>query len=87
MSATKNKSGDLFKTVESLNMTAEDNTASPDKMTPIELRATTSLAAIYGLRMFGMFSILPIFAIYASSFPEHPSAFMIGLAFGAYGLT
>jgi len=87
MSATKNKSGDLFKTVESLNTTALDNTASPDKMTPMELRATSSLAAIYGLRMFGMFSILPIFAIYASSFPEHPSPFMIGLALGAYGLT
>ncbi len=58
-----------------------------DKMTPLEIRATTSLAAIYGLRMFGMFSILPIFAIYASSFPEHPTPFMIGLALGAYGLT
>ena len=38
-----------------------------DKMTPVEMRATVSLAAIYGLRMFGMFSILPIFAIYASN--------------------
>jgi MFS family permease len=56
-------------------------------MTPLEIRATTSLASIYGLRMFGMFSILPIFAIYASSFPEHPTPFMIGLALGAYGLT
>ncbi|MGB2831585.1 MAG: MFS transporter [Methylotenera sp.] len=56
-------------------------------MTPLEMRATTSLASIYGLRMFGMFSILPIFAIYASSFPEHPTPFMIGLALGAYGLT
>lgn len=37
--------------------------------------------------MFGMFSILPIFAIYASSFPEQPTPFMIGLAMGAYGLT
>ncbi|MEQ1487841.1 MAG: MFS transporter [Methylotenera sp.] len=56
-------------------------------MTPLEMRATTSLASIYGLRMFGMFSILPIFAIYASSFPEQPTPFMIGLAMGAYGLT
>ncbi len=53
----------------------------------VEIRATTSLASIYGLRMFGMFSILPIFAIYASTFPEHPTPFMIGLALGAYGLT
>ncbi|OIR02477.1 inner membrane transport protein YajR [mine drainage metagenome] len=46
-----------------------------------------SLASIYGLRMFGMFSILPIFAIYASTLPEKPSSLMIGLALGAYGLT
>jgi MFS family permease len=59
-----------------------------DKMSPLEVRATASLAAIYGLRMFGMFSILPIFAIYASTaFTEKPSALMIGLALGAYGLT
>jgi len=56
-------------------------------MTPTEMRATSSLAAIYGLRMFGMFSILPIFAIYASTLAEKPSSLMIGLALGAYGLT
>lgn len=61
--------------------------AISEKMTPLEVRATTSLASIYGLRMFGMFSILPIFAIYAASFPEHPTPFKIGLALGAYGLT
>jgi predicted MFS family arabinose efflux permease len=61
---------------------------SSDKMTPAESRATLSLAAIYGLRMFGMFSILPIFAIYASThFQPAPSSLMIGLALGAYGLT
>jgi MFS family permease len=58
-----------------------------EKMTPAEARATMSLAAIYGLRMFGMFSILPIFAIYASTLPEKPSSLMIGIALGAYGLT
>jgi MFS family permease len=56
-------------------------------MTPTEVRATMSLASIYGLRMFGMFSILPIFAIYASTLPDKPSSLMIGLALGAYGLT
>lgn len=61
--------------------------ADTDKMTKNEMRATTSLAAIYGLRMFGMFSILPIFAIYASTLAEKPSSLMIGLALGAYGLT
>lgn len=58
-----------------------------EAMTPLEMRATVSLASIYGLRMFGMFSILPIFAIYASTLPGNPSSLMIGLALGAYGLT
>lgn len=58
-----------------------------DKMTPAELRATLSLASIYGLRMLGMFLILPIFAIYATTLPDKPSPLMIGLALGAYGLT
>ncbi len=61
--------------------------SSSEKMTPAETRATLSLASIYGLRMFGMFLILPIFAIYASTLPGKPSSFMVGLALGAYGLT
>ena len=60
---------------------------SSDNMTPAERRATLSLASIYGLRMFGMFLILPIFAIYASTLPDKPSSLMVGLALGAYGLT
>ena len=60
---------------------------SSDKMTPAELRSTLSLASIYGLRMLGMFLILPIFAIYASTLPDKPSGFMVGLALGTYGLT
>jgi MFS family permease len=91
MTASKNQSGDLFTEITSEPMPSlglsSESAASSDKMTPLEIRATTSLASIYGLRMFGMFSILPIFAIYASSFPEHPTPFMIGLALGAYGLT
>jgi MFS family permease len=60
---------------------------STEKMTKAEFRATLSLASIYGLRMLGMFLILPIFAVYAASLPDAPSAFMVGLALGAYGLT
>lgn len=56
-------------------------------MTPSELRASLSLASIYGLRMLGMFLILPIFAIYASTLPGGENHFLIGLALGAYGLT
>ena len=56
-------------------------------MTPLELRASMSLASIYGLRMLGMFLILPIFAIYAEKMPGGANHTLIGLALGAYGLT
>ncbi|MEZ0232762.1 MAG: MFS transporter [Methylophilaceae bacterium] len=58
-----------------------------DRMSPIELRASMSLASIYGLRMLGMFLILPIFSIYAEALPGGSDHLLIGLAFGAYGLT
>lgn len=58
-----------------------------EKMTPLELRSSLSLASIYGLRMLGMFLILPIFAIYAETLPGGSSHTMIGFALGAYGLT
>ncbi len=45
------------------------------------------LAAIYGLRMLGMFLILPVFALYAAHIPGGDNHFMVGLALGAYGLT
>ena len=56
-------------------------------MNATELRASVSLASIYGLRMLGMFLILPIFAIYAEKLPGGENHLMIGLALGAYGLT
>ncbi|MGC9237700.1 MAG: MFS transporter, partial [Thiomonas sp.] len=36
-----------------------------DAMTPAERRASSTLASIYGLRMLGLFFILPVFAVYA----------------------
>nr|WP_256598198.1 MFS transporter [Nitrosospira sp. Nsp11] len=59
----------------------------PDKMSPIELRATAGLAGIYGLRMLGMFIILPVFAFYAEHLPGGVSYTLVGIALGAYGLT
>ena len=56
-------------------------------MTPQELKSSLILALAYSLRMFGMFIILPIFAVYASNLPDTPSEFQIGLALGIYGLT
>jgi MFS family permease len=69
------------------SQTTAINEVPSGTMSSIEVRATVSLASIYGLRMLGMFLILPIFAIYASTLPEKPSSLMIGLALGAYGLT
>ncbi|MFB3080171.1 MAG: MFS transporter [Nitrosomonadaceae bacterium] len=56
-------------------------------MSPIELRATAGLASIYGLRMFGMFIILPVFAFYAEHLPGGNNYTLVGVALGAYGLT
>jgi MFS family permease len=56
-------------------------------MSPIELRATAGLAGIYGLRMLGMFIILPVFAFYAEHFPGGANYTLVGIALGAYGLT
>jgi len=56
-------------------------------MTATERRAAMSLAGIYGLRMLGMFLILPVFALYAKTLPGGDDHAMIGLALGIYGLT
>ena len=56
-------------------------------MTPLERRASIGLAGIYGVRMLGLFIILPIFALYAEKLPGGQSHFLIGVALGAYGLT
>ena len=55
-------------------------------MTPRELRASLSLASIFGLRLFGMFVILPVFALYARDLPGW-SLTLVGVALGIYGLT
>ncbi len=56
-----------------------------EKMTRLETRATVALASIYGLRMLGMFLILPMFAIYAETLKGGSNHALIGLALGAYG--
>ncbi|MHB1237703.1 MAG: MFS transporter [Gallionella sp.] len=58
-----------------------------DTMTATERRASIGLAGIYGLRMLGLFIILPVFAIYAQHLPGGQSHLLIGIALGAYGLT
>lgn len=60
---------------------------SADRMTPPELRASIGLASIFGLRMLGMFVILPVFAIYAETLRGGDDLTLVGFAIGAYGLT
>jgi len=55
-------------------------------MNSTERRAVISLAGIFALRMLGLFSILPVFALYAVDL-DGATPFLIGLALGAYGLT
>ena len=52
----------------------------------IERRAVSALALIFGLRMFGLFLVLPVLALYADGLPG-ATPVMVGLALGIYGLT
>lgn len=61
--------------------------SNTDRMNASEVRASVGLASIFGLRMLGMFLILPVFALYAEHLPGGNNHTMIGLALGAYGLT
>ncbi len=51
-----------------------------------EKRSVFSIAAIYAMRMLGLFMILPVFSLYAEGLKGVTPA-LIGLALGAYGLT
>ncbi len=55
-------------------------------MSSLEMRSTVSLALVFALRMFGMFSILPVLALYARGLPGGDSPFLIGVALGIDGL-
>jgi len=59
----------------------------PNRMSPEEKRAGVSLAAIFALRMLGLFLILPVFSVYAKTLPGGNEVMLVGLAIGAYGLT
>jgi MFS family permease len=61
--------------------------SSSEKLSSTEVRAIAGLASIYGLRMLGMFIILPVFAFYAEHLPGGDNYTLVGIALGAYGLT
>ena len=56
-------------------------------MSAPELRATVSLAAIFALRMLGLFMIMPVFSVYAKTIPGGDNLLLVGIALGAYGVT
>jgi len=56
-------------------------------MTAMERRASLSLAAIFALRMLGLFLVLPVFALEARKYAGGDDPALIGLAMGIYGLT
>lgn len=55
-------------------------------LTGAERRAATGLAAIFSLRMLGLFLVLPVFALFAQEL-DGATPMLIGLAIGMYGLT
>jgi MFS family permease len=55
-------------------------------MNPTELRAGLSLAGVFGLRMLGLFFILPVLAVHAPGMEGGDNLTLVGLALGAYGL-
>ncbi|MFN9773442.1 MAG: MFS transporter [Burkholderiales bacterium] len=56
-------------------------------MTPLELRASLSLASLYAFRMLGLFLILPVFAVHAHTLPGGDDPLLVGLVLGIYSLT
>lgn len=56
------------------------------KMTPIELRATLSIAGLFALRLLGLFMVLPLLSLYAKGL-SGATPDLIGIAVGCYGLT
>lgn len=61
------------------------NGASGTAMTADERRATAALGLVVALRMFGLFLVLPVLALYARDLPG-ASALLVGAAVGVYGI-
>ncbi|HEY8252304.1 MAG TPA: MFS transporter [Burkholderiales bacterium] len=56
-------------------------------MTSVEVRAGASLAGVFGLRMLGLFFILPVLAVHAANIRGGDDLTLVGVALGAYGLS
>jgi len=55
-------------------------------MSGAEKRGVAGLAGIFALRMFGLFLLLPVLAVYAGDLPGS-TPLLVGIAVGAYGLS
>ena len=51
-----------------------------------QIRTTLLLALLFSFRLLGLFMILPVFSLYASSYQGN-TLFLMGVAIGIYGLT
>nr|WP_136251338.1 MFS transporter [Ningiella ruwaisensis] len=59
---------------------------SDNALTTLEKRAAISLAAVYVMRMLGLFMVIPVIAVAATAFDDY-SPLLVGFAVGGYGLT
>lgn len=59
---------------------------SSSNLNNLEKRSIAALASVYGLRMFGLFLILPVLAVYAQQL-DGASPMLMGVALGVYGIT
>jgi predicted MFS family arabinose efflux permease len=55
-------------------------------MNSSELRSTLALAGIFGLRMLGLFLLLPVFSLHAEGLPGGDRAFLVGLSLGMFNI-
>ena len=55
-------------------------------MSRSEIRSSASLAAIFALRMLGLFILSPVFAIYARSLTGGDNPILVGMALGMFSL-
>ena len=56
------------------------------QLSPIERRATISIASVFGFRILGLFMILPVVAVATRDYHDF-SPLLLGLVIGAYGFT
>lgn len=55
-------------------------------MDKLEIRSVVGLVALYATRMFGLFMVLPVLALYGPEY-EGSTTLLIGVALGVYGLS